>query len=82
MTFCPPLSTILSPAWSNDAARPAGAGSAGAAAWVASRVHGLAGSAADGRGDLAADQRVRRLVAAAGQQETGGGHQRGQPEGE
>ena len=44
VTFWPPLRTILSPAWSNVAASPAGAGSAGAVA-----CGGLAGA---GLGDV------------------------------
>src|SRR5215210_2479614 len=43
-TFWPPLRRILSPAGSNVAARPFGAGSAGAAASAASRPQGLATS--------------------------------------
>jgi hypothetical protein len=74
--------TILSPAASNVAARPAGAGSAGAVDWAASRAQGLVTSDGHGRRDLAPDQRVGRFRTAPGEQEPHGGHEDGRPGGE
>ena len=84
VTFWPPLRTILSPAGveRSPPARPGAGSAAGAVVPAAWRVHGLVDVRCGGRRDLAPDQGVRRRAAAPGEQESGGGHERGHPDGE